>query len=699
MVCSCVSLFALTTPAGGSASELREAGERYAANDARAAIAILGEVIDRRGRTPWVAEALYLRAMILETDMSDLKVALRDLRTLSVLFAGTEAAPFGQFGIARIYEEAGLVSDAYREYVLCSRLRGVPEGGRSALGYVAGPRPVCRRITPDGAARLVAIAAERAAGLFGRLPVGGGPGGVDLPPRTFVATGPRCSIEIPADPHGRPASGRRSDVWHVVAPAGKSITGVAVRFEAVVDPEVAGRDDAKFYEMRLEPLPPGPGGALTSHGTKARPEKRLGRLVLPCGARSLRVTVTRSGARVVRCEMDVDVRDAPPAEPGAPTPPRGFAFAAPPGADGARDAGGADLARAGGRVFLIWHSSGRGACSAPTEHGDIYISSRSRGGEWTAPVRLPVSSATDDRGPSIGCLPGGRLLLAWTSDRAGAGRSDIYLAESPDGAAWSRPARLDIDPRQLDSMGPRIVSRGKVLPSAALTFHRPEVSIDSKGVARVFFVAHGTRYTRTGGSAIAELASTGVYGVVSTGANRWSKPVAVVSTHATPLNRYKPAPRTRHREAVSPSTPPAVIESTTGRSLVGWISTCGRVFLTRRGTDGKWTHHDTRFAGAAPAEAASDIELLGPVDDTYGVLLLRPDRTPKLVWRDTRGKDPWRVEDVDAAVPPGTFSGVAAVTLAGGRSWLTAWTGPAGPGGVCVREVRAPAPPPPRRRP
>jgi len=699
LACLCTSIVAFTTPARGSASELREAGARYAAGDARAAIAILGKVIDRRGRTAWVAEALYLRAMILETDMRDLPSALRDLRSLSVLFAGTEAAAFGQFGIARIYEEAGLVSDAYREYVLCSRLRGVPEGGRSALGDVSGSPRVTRRITSDGAARLLGLAAERAAGIFGQLPIAGAPGGVGLPPRTFVATGPRCSLDIPADPRGRPASGRRSDVWHIVAPAGKSIAGVAARFEAVVDPEAAGPDNAKFYGMRVEPLPPGPAGPLTIHGSKTRPEERLGRLLLPGGAGSVRVTITRSGARVIRCAMDVDVRDSAPAEPGAPPPPGGFVFVVPPGALGARDAGGADLARAGGRVFLVWHAPGRGASPAPAGRADLYISSCIPGGEWTAPVRLPVSSATDDRGPSIGSLPGGRLLLAWTSDRAGPGMSDIYVAESPDGAAWSRPARLEIDPRGLDSMPHRIVSRGKVVASAALTFHRPEVSIDSKGAARVFFVAHGARYTRTGSGAAAELAATGVYGVVSGGANKWSKPVAIVSTPATHLNRYRPAPKTREREVVSPSASPAVIEREPGRSLIGWVSTCGRVFLTQRGPGGKWTHHDTRFAGAAPAEAASDIEILGPVDDTYGVLLLRPDRTPKLVWRDKKGKEPWRVEDVDAAVPPGTFSEVAAVELAGGRSWLTAWTGPAGPGGVCVRKIRAPAALPPKRRP
>jgi len=699
LACSCVSAVALTMSASGSASELREAGARYAAGDARPAVAILSKVIDRGGKTAWEAEALYLRAMILETDMRDPQAALRDLRSLSVLFAGTEAAPFGQFGIARIYEKDGLVSDAYREYVLCSRLRGIPEGGRSALGDASGSPHVTRRITSNGATRLLELAAERAAGIFGRLPIAGAPGDVGLPPRTFVATGPRCSFDIPADPRGRPASGRRSGVWHIVAPAGKSIAGVAARFEAVVDPEAAGPDSAKSYGMRVEPLPPGPVAPLTIHGTKTRPEERLGRLLLPGGAGSARVTITRSGARVIRCAMDVDVRDSAPAEPGPPPPPRGFVFAVPPGAEGARDAGGADLARAGGKVFLAWHSSGRGAFPAPPGRADLYISSCTPGGEWAAPVRLPVSSATDDRGPSLGSLPGGGLLLAWTSDRAGAGRSDIYVAESPDGAAWSRPARLEIDPRELDSMPHRIVSRGKVVASAALTFHRPEVSIDSKGVARLFFVAHGTRYAKTGNRGVAELAATGVYGVVSTGANRWSKPVAIVSTPATHLDRFRPAPKTREREVVSPGASPAVIEREPGRSLVGWTSTCGRVFLTQRGQGGKWTHHDTRFAGAAPAEAASDIEILGPVDDAYGVLLLRSDRTPKLVWRDKKGRKPWRVEDVDAAVPPGTFAEVAAVELAGGRSWLTAWTGPAGPGGICVREIRAPAARPPKRRP
>ncbi|MHC5055405.1 MAG: hypothetical protein ACYTKD_11880 [Planctomycetota bacterium] len=83
------------------------------------------------------------------------------------------------------------------------------------------------------------------------------------------------------------------------------------------------------------------------------------------------------------------------------------------------------------------------------------------------------------------------------------------------------------------------------------------------------------------------------------------------------------------------------------------------------------------------------------MNDTYGVLLLRADRTPKLVWRDKKRREGWRVEDVEPAVPPGAFSEVAAVALAGGRSWLTAWTdsGSAGPGGICVREIAAPPPP------
>ncbi|MHC4250831.1 MAG: hypothetical protein ACYS9X_17025, partial [Planctomycetota bacterium] len=60
----------------------------------------------------------------------------------------------------------------------------------------------------------------------------------------------------------------------------------------------------------------------------------------------------------------------------------------------------------------------------------------------------------------------------------------------------------------------------------------------------------------------------------------------------------------------------------------------------------------------------------------------------------------WRVEDVEPAVPPGAFSEVAAVALAGGGSWLTAWTdsGAAGPGGICVREIAAP-PAPPKGKP
>ncbi|MHC4250830.1 MAG: hypothetical protein ACYS9X_17020, partial [Planctomycetota bacterium] len=609
----CIVTWAM--PASASPSELREAGERYAANDPRAALAVLGDVIGRKGRTTWVAEALYLRARILEKDLGERPRALRDLRLLTVRFAGTEAAAFGQFSIARIYEEAGLVADAYREYTLCSRLRGIPDGRRTGRSRTARPPVQSGRITPDGATELVRLAAERSALLFGRVPPGGVPAGTGLPPRTFVATGPACALQVPADQRGKPASGRRSDVWYVAAPFGKSISGVAARFEAVVDPAAAGPDDAKFYRMLVERLPQGPGGALVLHGTKMRPEELRGQLALPDGAAALRVTIMRSGARVIRCRMDVDVRDAPPARPKSPGAPKGFAFAAPPGGAGA---GGADLARARGRIFLVWHSPGAGASAAPTEHADLYVSSSPDGATWTDPARLPVSSATDDRGPSLGCLRGGRLLLVWTSDRRGPGTSDIYLSESPDGLKWSKPARLGIDPRDLNSMGPRILPGGTGLPSAVVTLHRPEVSIDSTGAARVFFVARGTRYVRTGNRIVADLAATGVYAVVSTGANRWSKPVAIVSTPATHLNRYKPAPKTREREVVSEIAPPAVIERTPGRSLIGWLSTCGRAFLTQRGPTGKWTHYDTRFAGAESTQAAADIEILGPVNDTYG---------------------------------------------------------------------------------
>ncbi|MHC5055404.1 MAG: tetratricopeptide repeat protein [Planctomycetota bacterium] len=410
-------------PASASHSELREAGERYAANDPRAALAVLGEVIGRKGKTAWVAEALYLRARILERDLEERARALRDLRLLTVSFAGTEAAAFGQFSIARIYEEGGLVADAYREHTLCSRLRGIPDGRRAGRSRAARPLVQSGRVTPEGAAELVRLAAERSALLFGRVPPGGVAAGAGLPPRTFVATGPACTLQVPADPRGKPASGQRSDVWYVAAPFGKSITGVTARLEAVVDPAAAGPDDAKFYRMLVERLPRRAGGALVLHGTRMRPEELRGQLALPDGAAALRVTVLRSGARVIRCRMDVDVRDAPPARPKSPGAPKGFAFAVPPGGAGA---GGADIARAGGRIFLVWHSPGAGASAAPTEHADLYISSSPDGATWTDPARLPVSSAMDDRGPSLGCLRGGRMLLAWTSDRRGPGTSDIY---------------------------------------------------------------------------------------------------------------------------------------------------------------------------------------------------------------------------------------------------------------------------------
>jgi hypothetical protein len=240
-----------------------------------------------------------------------------------------------------------------------------------------------------------------------------------------------------------------------------------------------------------------------------------------------------------------------------------------------------------------------------------------------------------------------------------------------------------------------MISTGPGVPSAFLTLHRPAVSVDAKGNARVFFVAHGTRHAKTGGRRADRLGATGVYAVVSPDTKRWSKPVAIISTPRTRLTRYKPAPKTRDDEVVSRLAAPSAIERRPGRSLVGWVSTCGRVFLTQRDAAGEWAHHDTRFAGAEPPEAADDIELLGPVDDTYGVALLRPDRAPKVVWRDKRAKSGWNVVDVAGGAGPGFFSELSAVALAGGREWLAAWAGPAGrgPSGIYVCRVPAPGPP------
>jgi hypothetical protein len=684
-------------PAGASYSELRDAGERYAASDPTGAVAILTEVIGRKGKTDWVAEALYLRAMILARDLGKRQDALRDLRRMTVRFAGTEAAAFGQFSIARIYEEAGLVADAYREYVLCSRLRGIRfvRPSERERGHATMLPSQSRRVTPERGAEFVRLASERAALLFGRLPAGGMPTEAGLSPRTFVATGPVSDLEIPADPRGKPSSGERSDVWYAVAPAGSSITGVTAQFEAVVDPAAAGPDGSKSYKMLVERLSGGDTGMIELRGTKTRAEELRGRAAAPGGAGALRVTVFRSGARVLRCRMVVEVANTPPAPPKASAAPGGFTFAVPPSE---KVVGGVDLAQAGGRIFLVWHARGSWASPFPVEHSDLYMSSSADGATWTPPRRLAVSSAVDDCCPSVGALPDGRILLAWTSDRRGPGTSDIYTSESPDGVRWSKPARLDIDPRDLDSMGPRILPGGVGLPSSIVTLHRPEVSVCARGAARVFFVAHGTRRSRTAHrSTVSRLNATGVYGVISSGAGLWSKPVMVVATPKTSLGRYRPAPKSRDREVVSALAPPAVIERRPGSSLVGWISSCGRAFLTQRDKTGKWTHYDTRFAGTIPTEAADDVEIIGPVDDTYGVLLLRRDSTPKLIWRDKRGRTGWRVTNVEPAVKPGAFAEVAAVALEGRRSWLTAWTasGTRAWKGVCVKKIAAPPAPRP----
>ena len=675
-----------------SQGEMRRAGERYAENDVTATLEILNDIIRRKGKTVWMREALFLRAKIREKELGDRRAALRDLRHLTVQFAGTAASAFGQFRIARVYESSGLLADAYREYVLCSRLRGFAYRPSEVKRLSPGPEDVPGpRITAGGARELVALARERAAVLFGLVP-GEAVRKMGLPPRTFVVAGDSKPLEIPADPARRSASGERTGVWYAVAPHGKSITGASVGFVAAVDRAAGGPQSKKSYRMVVEPIPRRPElRALVLFGTQRQPEKLAGRLRVEGGASALRISVYRSGARLLRCKVGVTVVNSPAAPPKAPEPPPGFTFAVPPKVRAG--AGGVSIARApDGSVLLAYCSPGPGAAE-PDDDADLFLTRSRDGRTWQKPTRVAVSSAVDDRDPALAVMKDGRLLMVWTSYRRGPGASDILLSTSRDGVKWKAPSRLGVAPSDLEGMRVRLYTGAGVARSAAhVVFQRPEISIDAAGRTRVLFVAHGFRRELEQERSPAKLVATGLFGVVSTGLERWSKPIAIITTPQTHLNTFRPAPKGPGHEVVSGLARPAVIEREPGRSLVAWLSTRGRVFLSGRDPKGRWAHVDSLFAGKDASTAADGVRLLGPLEDkSYGVLVIRRDVGPRIFWRD-RKKSRWRMYRLEVAIPPSGLADVTVLPLPGGRKWLTVWTAPAGaaPAGIYVREIAAP---------
>jgi hypothetical protein len=171
---------------------MRNAGKAYAEGDVSAAMNFLDGIVRRGGRTAWECEALYLGALVKLEDEGNVEGALHDLRLLTARHPGTAAAVYGQFRIAATYEALGLTADAYREYVLCSRLTGLRTA--QAAAELESDFPAAR-LTAAKAADLITLATPRALGLFSRAATG--ETGVTLPLRTYLLADPRIRSSFP----------------------------------------------------------------------------------------------------------------------------------------------------------------------------------------------------------------------------------------------------------------------------------------------------------------------------------------------------------------------------------------------------------------------------------------------------------------------------------------------------------------------
>jgi len=658
--------------------------DAYARADVSATMGLLDDLVKTGGKTCWEREGLFLRAKIKEKDLGDIGGALGDLRRLTVTHPGTPAAAIAQFRIARLYEDGGLLDDAYREYVLCSRLRGFA-AGRGATPQVQGDIPG-ERLTPEAAEILVSRAAVRAVTLFGRLPADTQAGAI-LPASTFILADPSRPIEIPPDRAAPESSALESSDWYVVAPPGKLITRATVEFAGAIDRAAAGRGQEKHYGMTLEPLAAaGRGPALALSGVDAEPRVILREVALGEGVPALKITAFRAGARVQRLNLRGELAaGTPSADTPQPALPGGLRLAVPPRASGA---GGVCLARtAQGQFIMAYHSPGPSAPAEPDEDMDLYLTTSADGRAWTEPVRLPVSSAVEDREPSIAVLADGRLLLAWVSDRRGAGASDVYCAESRDAVKWSSPWRLDtsalgIVPADASARGPRGAN-------ACATLHNPALATDARGGTRLFFLALG--FNRTARRAEYALSATGLYASITNDGRRWNAPAAIVSTPATHLSRFKPAPKVPgpEEEAISHAARPSVVELAPDEVVVAWTSTLGRVFLSRRTGPGEYATEDSGLVSGGD-EAASAALLLGPLKrEGFGILALTHEKGPRVFRKGTRG---WSSEAA-FPIPPGIEPGACAVGRApAGPGWIVAFGAAKaeGPAGIYVADITLP---------
>lgn len=89
-----------------------------------------------------------------------------------------------------------------------------------------------------------------------------------------------------------------------------------------------------------------------------------------------------------------------------------------------------------GILAVAWRS---GDC---TSKGDIYVSSSiNQGGQWSTPVNVSNSSASDSTTPDITFDYGGTIIAAWKDEVSG--NAEIFFSKSPDyGATWTTPVNI-----------------------------------------------------------------------------------------------------------------------------------------------------------------------------------------------------------------------------------------------------------------
>jgi hypothetical protein len=657
--------------------KMRDAGNAYAKGDVSATLNFLEDILRKSGRTMWKNEALYLRGLIREKEYRDRDGALQDFRLLTTRNPGTASAVFGQFHIARIYESAGLLDEAYREYVLCSRLRGM-RGGEGEFGPFEFPAP---RIKASLARGLTELAALRAVYLHATVSPDA-TRNTSLPARTILLTDPPTPVDLPTDMGARNAPTDSLSEWYLVSPHGVAISHLSIEFAACIDALSGGSHFTKRYSLVVEACAPADDyqkpPSLSLAGVSRTPKTLIRDIAFDASVQAVRLSFYRHGARVQKCVVRATLGEAQSVPRTVPELP-GFQTVVPVLPEGA---GSPSLASAGGTVFLVYHSPGPSADTGLEDDRDIYFTLSRDGTTWEPPRRLPISSAVDDSFPSLGYLRNGHLFLAWTSDRRGAGASDIYTSESKDMSTWSTPARLEFRAQDLESFARKTF----------ITYHCPLVAVGTRGRARIFFTAKGFLFLPGDKKPLSTVEATGLFGIGSPDGRTWTKPEALLTTPQTHLDGIKPAPRLASgRELVSWFHRPSVIELTPVRLLAAWITTEGRVLFSVRDEHGTWSTENSQLAGADTKTAATSVELLGALDNgTTAMVMTRKDFGARLVWRDDAA-----VKSQPVAEQPLPIELVCPVSVRSATSpgWLTAWIASDAPAvsSVYVREILPPA--------